>query len=186
MTCKRAGYRVVLFGSGLTLVSVLGCGDDSTTLLRADSAEPGGSQILAVLAEPETLDVACRFIGVSSRNVAGSSASVASCERVVEQCQSTVGVLGRQDVEGGAVGPDLGDGDLQGLLGCPVTVVELDACIAQILERGRDRYASDVSCETTTLPEIDPAFLLTVPACFGVVLRCPELLSLGELFGAPE
>lgn len=77
-------------------------------------------------------------------------------------------------------------GDLQEWLGCPVTVVELDACVAQILERGRDSYAGDVSCETTALPEIDPALLLAVPACFGVVLRCPELLSLGELFGAPR
>jgi hypothetical protein len=166
------------------LGSVLGCGDDATTLLPADPTEPGGSRTLAVLVQPETLDAACRLIGVSSRNVAGSTASVATCVRVVEECQSTTrGVLAPGDSEGG-VGPDLGEGDLDELLGCPVTVVELDACVAQILERGRDRYASDVSCETTTLPEIDPAFLLAVPACFGVVLQCPQLLSLGELFGA--
>jgi hypothetical protein len=185
--CKRARFRVGLWASGLSFASVLGCGDDSTTLLRAESAAPGGSRVLEVLRQPETLDAACRLIGVSSRNVGGASASVAACVRVVEQCQSTVGVLGAPGAEGEtAAGPELGGGDLQELLGCPVTVVELDTCLAQILESGRDSYAGEVSCETTTLPEIDPAFLFTVPACFGVVLQCPELLSLGELFGAPE
>ena len=75
-------------------------------------------------------------------------------------------------------------GDLQGLLGCPVTVTELDGCVAQILERARDSYAADVSCESASPPEVDPAFLVTVPACFGVVLRCPELLSLGQVLEA--
>jgi hypothetical protein len=74
------------------------------------------------------------------------------------------------------------DPDLEELLGCPLRLTELDGCVAQVLERGRDSYAADVSCETTTPPDVDPAFLLTVPACLGVVLRCPELLGLGELF----
>lgn len=181
MTCKSAS-----FGVGLAW-AWLGCaGSDTTTLTRADSTDTETSRTLAVLAQPESLDAACRLIGVSSRNVAGSGASVASCTRVVEQCQSATRAVLAPEGEDEAAGPELGGGDLQGLLGCPVTVVELDACVAQILESGRDSYAGDVSCEATTLPEIDPAFLFTVPACFGVVLRCPELLSLGEVFGAPR
>lgn len=187
VTCPRARVGIGLSGSGLVFAGLLGCGSDATTLKPDDATGGETSRTLAVLAQPESLDAACRLIGVSSRNVAGASASVATCARVVEQCQLTVGVLGPRGAEGEAAGgPALGGGDLQGVLGCPVTVVELDACVAQILESGRDSYAGDVSCETTTLPEIDPAFLLTVPACFGVVLRCPQLLSLGELFGAPD
>lgn len=170
------------------LANLLACGGaDTTTLTRPAAAGAETSRTLAILAEPESLDAACRLIGVSSRNVAGASGSAADCVRIVEQCQSTVALgaasAGSPDVEV-APAADVAAQSLEASLGCPVTALELDACVAQILERGRDSYAGEVSCQTTTLPEIDPVFLLALPACFGVVLRCPELLSLGELFGA--
>jgi hypothetical protein len=127
------------------------------------------------------------LIGVQSLNGVAGADAAATCSQVVEQCRSAVGGFLEQADEaetapgGEAAGSGAApEGDLQGLLGCPVTLTELDGCVAQILERGRDTYAAGVSCESASPPEVDPAFLFTVPACFGVVLRCPELLSFGS------
>jgi hypothetical protein len=171
-----------------SLSAMSGCGGKNETTFTEPEPAPEPSRTLAILSEPESLDAVCRLIGVQSLNGAAPGAdAAATCSQVVEQCRSAVGGFLEQvdDTEAAATGEAappgaVPEGDLQALLGCPVTVTELDGCVAQILERSRDTYAADVSCESVEPPEVDPAFLFTVPACFGVVLRCPELLSLGQ------
>jgi hypothetical protein len=160
------------------------------TTFSASAGTSETNRVLAVLSQPESLDAVCRLIGVSSKSIAAlAGGDAATCSRVIEQCRATaLGVLelGQQADAAETTPPGepalLPESNLQELLGCPVTLTELDGCVAQILERGRENYLGEVSCETTTLPEVEPALLVAVPACFGVVLRCPELLSLGELF----
>jgi hypothetical protein len=174
-----------------SLTAMFGCGGKNETTFSEPEPAPEPSRTLAILSEPESLDAVCRLIGVQSLNGVVGADAAATCSQVVEQCRSAVGGFLEQvdDAEGAGTGEAatpgaVPEGNLQALLGCPVTVTELDGCVAQILERGRDTYAADVSCESASPPEVDPAFLFTVPACFGVVLRCPELLSFGQLLEA--
>lgn len=140
------------------------------------------SRTLSVLSESESVTAVCQLIGVSSMGFAGGGAGDrAACARVVEQCQSNVGgALGLdEDDAGGDLALPVPGGDARALLGCPVTFAELDGCIAAVLTRGRDTYGASVSCDMPTLPDVNALVLFAVPACIGVVLRCPELLSLG-------
>jgi hypothetical protein len=189
----RAGVARGL-GAGLAC-SALACGGaDVTTLDRepAPASEAESTRTLAVLAEPESLDALCRLIGVSGLSGASGSAAsaMASCERVVEGCRSGVADLlnSRQVASDAATSgtgvsaePAAPDVDLGQLLGCPISSTELDGCLARVLERSRDTYSEGLSCEAPAAPEIDPAFLVAVPECLIVVLRCPQLLTLAGL-----
>ncbi len=162
--------------------ALLGCGGSDETRLFGVEGDVEPSRTLSVLSESESVAAVCRLLGVSSMSFAGGGGGDrAACERVVEQCESNVGgVLGlAEDDGGGGVALPVPGGDASALLGCPVTFAELDGCLAAVVTRGRDTYGASVSCDMPTLPDVNALVLFAVPACFGVVLRCPALLSLG-------
>ena len=153
-------------------------GDDVTTFTGTEEEttplEPSESRTFGVLSERTSLDVVCRFIGVSS--VAGTEAGgdPAACSAVVDDCRDNVdAVLGSDD--GAAVG--LPATDLEGLLGCPLTLPELDGCIGSALERGIEQYGSSIGCDMPALPAVNAIALFASADCLGVALRCPELIA---------
>jgi hypothetical protein len=94
---------------------------------------------------------------------------------VVDDCRDTLAGLDAGDVE-------LPDQDLSALLGCELTLAELDACVADVLANARDAYASSLSCGAAPAPALDALGLVASPKCFIVALRCPQILmSLGTL-----
>jgi hypothetical protein len=150
------------------------CGDhDSTTFILPEEAasplepEATTSRTFEVLSERTTLDVMCRFIGVSS-------ADRAECTSVVDDCRSGVDAL--LGAAGEATPIELPPTDLEALLGCPLTLPELDACIGAALERGIEQYGA-IGCDMPALPALNTILLFASPACLGVALRCPELLT---------
>jgi hypothetical protein len=155
------------------------CGDhDVTTFFlpeeEASPLEPAASRTFEVLSERTSLDVVCRFIGVSSAAGTGA-ADREACSSVVEDCRANVdAVLG---AEGDAPPLGLPPTDLEALLGCPLTLTELDSCIAAALERGIDQYGSSIGCDMPAPPAVNTIALFASPACIGVVLRCPELIA---------
>jgi hypothetical protein len=164
------------------LTSLAGCGDNDTTTLTVEqtegsSLEPeapvGESRAFGVLSRPDSLDAVCRLIGISS--VTGTGDRTA-CTQVVDDCRDNVSsALG---TEGGDVpAPGLPPGDLQALLGCPLTLAQLDACIGAALERGIDEYGSSIGCDMPALPAVDPIRLLASPDCLVVLLQCPQLIA---------
>ena len=164
---------------GLGLLGAACGGNDVTTLsvLEADEGpvEPAtASRTFEVLSDGESLDVMCRFIGVSS--VAGTSAAdAAACSATVEACRANVeAALG-----GPGDGPDVGlpATDLDAVLGCPLTLDVLDRCIAAALERGVATYGSSIRCDMPALPVVDSLTLFATPACLAVALQCPELVA---------
>lgn len=158
------------------------CARDVTTLDTRAVADPAppASQTLELLGEPDTVDVSCNLIGLAARNLMQGRAGAADpCDAVVDNCQNALAPL---EGSTGAGGPPLPDGDLQNLLGCPLTFPELDACVADILTGARDMYAGTLSCSAESAPALDTLALAATPACFIAALRCPELLAaLGNL-----
>jgi hypothetical protein len=166
----------------LALTPLAGCGDTDTTTLTVEqtegsSLEPesptGESRAFDVLSQPESLDAVCRFIGVSSATGTGDRTT---CTQVVDDCRDNVStVFGAEG--SGATEPGLPSANLEALLGCPVTLAQLDACIGAALERGIDEYGSAIGCDMPALPVVDPIRLLASPDCFVVALQCPQLIA---------
>lgn len=161
------------------LIPLTGCGDNDTTTLTVAQTEgnlepepPSESRAFGVLSRPDSLDAVCRFIGVSS--VTGTDDRTA-CSQVVDDCRDNVSTAFGTGVEGSA--PGLPPGDLQALLGCPLTLAQLDGCIGAALERGIDEYGSAIGCDMAALPTVDPIRLLASPDCLVVVLQCPQLIA---------
>jgi hypothetical protein len=162
------------------LLPVVGCGGDDVTQLMPpesddldlapDAVDP--SRTFAVLAAPDSLDAVCRLIGVSSAG--NGSGDPAACAGAVAECRSNVAAA-----LGGGAAPNLGvpEADLEPLLGCPLTLAQLDACIGTVLERGIQEYGSSIDCEMAALPSVDPIRLLASPDCLAVVLQCPALVA---------
>jgi hypothetical protein len=167
--------------AGIVLgAAIAACGgDDVTTFLVPEEEasplepQPTASRTFEVLSEQSSLDVVCRFIGVSS--VAGTAAADrAACSSAVEDCRSNVeAVLGDGDA------PPLGlpPASLEALLGCPLTLPELDGCLAAALERGIDQYGDAIGCDMPALPAVNTLALFASVDCIGVALQCPELIA---------
>lgn len=165
----------IVFGAALAACG----GDDVTTFIVPDEEasplepEPTVSRTFEVLSEPSSLDAVCRFIGVSS--VSGTAAADrAACSSAVEDCRSNVQAVFR-DGQAPAIG--LPPTDLEALLGCPLTLPELDGCIAAALERGIDQYGSSIGCDMPALPGVNTLALFASVDCIGVALQCPQLLA---------
>jgi hypothetical protein len=168
--------------AGIVLgAAIAACGgaDVTTFIVPEEEAiplepEPTASRTFEVLSDQSSLDVVCRFIGVSS--VAGTAgADRAACSSAVDDCRSNVeAVLGS-----GEDAPALGlpPADLEALLGCPLTLPELDGCIAAALERGIDQYGSSIGCDMPALPAVNTLALFASVDCIGVALQCPELIA---------
>ena len=158
----------------------LSCADeDVTTLggggLSADSEAPS-SETLRLLGEPDTVEVACRLIAAATTNRAAGPDSANECEAVVDDCRDTLAAV---DAVGDVALPDQ---NLAALLGCELTVAQLDACVADVLGNARDAYQGSPGCSAAPAPGLDALGLVASPACFIVGLRCPQLLtSLGGL-----
>ena len=135
------------------------------------------SQTLELLGEPDTVDVACRLVGVAVANLGTPGPDPAStCEAAVDDCRDAL--VGFD----GAGGVELPDSNVGALLGCELTLAQLDACLAGVLGRARDTYAGSLSCDAAPAAGVDALGLLASPACLIVGLRCPQLLmSLGAL-----
>jgi hypothetical protein len=163
---------------GFWALGLTGCAGDVTTLDTRAAADPAPpvSQTLELLGEPDTVDVSCNLIGLAARNLMqGRAGGADPCAAVVDNCQSALGPL--EGGSGGAGDLPLPDGDLQSLLGCPLTFTELDACVADILTSARDSYSGTLSCSAESAPPLDTLALAATPACFIAALRCPELLA---------
>ena len=173
--------RGVGAAAGIVLgVAIAACGDDVTTFMLPEEEasplepEPTASRTFEVLSEQSSLDVVCRFIGVSS--VAGTAgADRAACASAVEDCRSNVEAVLGSDGEAPPLG--LPPTDLEALLGCPLTLPELDGCIAAALERGIDQYGSSIGCDMPALPAVNTLALFASVDCIGVALQCPELIA---------
>jgi hypothetical protein len=173
--------RGVGAAAGIVLAAAIAAcgGDDVTTFILPEEdasplePEPTASRTFEVLSEQSSLDVVCRFIGVSS--VAGTGvADRAACSSLVDDCRSNVeAALGSGDA------PPLGlpPTDLEALLGCPLTLPELDGCLAAALERGIDQYGSSIGCDMPALPAVNTIALFASVDCIGVALLCPELIA---------
>jgi hypothetical protein len=158
--------------------SLWGCGDEDVTRLYGEQTlengvepqPPGESRTFAVLSERESLDAVCRLLGVSS------AGNAASCSGVVERCRANVeGLFGSP----GGVAPalEVPAASLEPLLGCPLSLAQLDGCVGRALERSVEEYGSSVSCDMPALPEVDTLSLFASPECLTVVLLCPDLLA---------
>ena len=148
-------------------------GEDVTTLLSDDSVaeepgpEPAGdSRVFTVLSRPESVDTVCRWIGISA-----PPGAAGGCADVVDSCRDGLGsALGGDALE-------LPNGDLEQLFGCPLTVTQLNGCIAGVLERGVAAYGSSVSCDMPAPPAVDTLALFASPDCLAVALFCPDLVA---------
>lgn len=175
--CELTVARLAALGA--LAVALQGCGGEDVTTIGQDAAEveeaalviePAAeeSRTVSVLARPESRAAACRLLGISA-----ARRDPGECRRVAAACQEDVrAVLG-----GGTPEVPLPAGDLQELYGCPVTIADLDACLASVLERSVSRYGDDLSCEMGAPPAIDRVALFASPECVGVVLFCPQLLA---------
>jgi hypothetical protein len=166
----------ILFAAALAACG----GDDVTTFIvpeeEASPLEPEAtsSRTFEVLSEQGSLDVVCRFIGVSS--VAGTAAADrAACASLVDDCRSNVEAALGSDGDAPPLG--LPPTDLEALLGCPLTLPELDGCLAAALERGIDQYGSSIGCDMPALPTVNTIALFASVDCIGVALQCPELIA---------
>jgi hypothetical protein len=174
----RARRRLWLALGTAMLLAACG-GDDHTTLTGAETEagqltpEPvGESHTLSVLAEPDSTDAVCRLIGVSTMR--GDRSGRDGCSAAVERCQSDLrAVLGAGDT------PQVGvpSGDLEQLVGCPLTFAQLDACVGDALARGVASYGDDVGCDEPAPPAIDTLALFASPQCLTVVVLCPRLIE---------
>ncbi|HTV21017.1 MAG TPA: hypothetical protein VMG12_20165 [Polyangiaceae bacterium] len=163
-------------------MAALACrGNDVTMFIVPDEEasplepETSASRTFEVLSEPSSLDAVCRFLGVSSVAGTDAAADAEACSAVVDDCRDNVDAALGSDGDAPAVG--LPATDLEGVLGCPLTLPQLDGCIAGALERGISEYGSSIDCDMPALPQVDPIRLFATPACIIVALQCPELIA---------
>jgi hypothetical protein len=160
----------------------IACGDNDVTTLTGETGSEidegsvpapaaEASRTLDVLTAPGSLDAVCRFIGVASVSGTGTGDRQA-CSEVVDECRGNVAA-----VLGAGPAPALPQANLELLLGCPLTLLELDACIAAALDRGIVAYGSAVGCDMPALTAVDPIRLFASPDCIAVVLKCPALIA---------
>jgi hypothetical protein len=174
---RRAVLRGAALLGGLLLAA---CGGDDVTAISAADSEAAPlmpepvaeSRTLSVLAEPDSLDAMCRLIGVSSTR--GGQGGRDACAGAVERCQGDVrSWLGSDD----APSVDVPRGDLQELVGCPLTFAQLDACVGDALARSVARYGDSIGCDQPAPPPVDTLALFASPECLAVVVLCPQLIE---------
>jgi hypothetical protein len=181
------GVKALVRALGLLAVLAFGaCGGsakDTTVLLDQPPAQPGAdeaprSQALDALAEPAAREAFCGWVGVSAANVAGRAGAPLDCSQVVQRCRqaaSDVTQNGSLDVASGLLG---GAGDLQDIIGCPVSFDVVDACLAQLIELSVARNPDGPGCGAASAP-VEPfgvSDLPALPSCITVAVNCPALL----------
>ena len=160
-----------------------GRANDTTVLSDAPPAQPGAaeaprSQAIDALAEPAAREAFCGWVGMSAANVAGRAGAPLDCSRVAERCRQAAFDAtqnGSLDIASGLLG---GAGDLQNLIGCPVSFDVVDACLAQLIELSVTRNPGGPGCSAATAP-VEPlgvSDLPALPSCITVAANCPELL----------
>jgi hypothetical protein len=175
---RRGLWRVALpLVAALLLVA---CGGDDVTAISSPESEAGQltpepvaeSRTLSVLAQPDSLDAMCRLIGVSSTR--GGRGGPAACAGAVERCQADLKSWLGSD---GAPAASVPRGDLQELVGCPLTFAQLDACVGDALERSVASYGDSIGCDQPAPPALDTLALFASPQCLTVVVLCPQLIE---------
>jgi hypothetical protein len=175
--------KALLRALGLSgVLAFVACGGRAkdTTILSEPAAEttestvPPRSEALDALAEPAARDAFCGWVGAS---VAGGAATTLDCSRVVERCRqaaSDAALDGPLDVASGLLGAS---GDLESILGCPVSFDVVDACLAQLIELSVSRYPEGPGCGAAApVVPLGVGDLPALPSCIAVAVDCPELL----------
>jgi hypothetical protein len=172
---------------GLTGSLALGaCGgkaQDTTTFTEPPSTEPvsfdpAGSRALEALSEPAARDAFCGWIGASAANLADRAGTALDCSSLVQRCRdaaSDPSLAGPLDVQAGLLGvPD----DLEGALGCPASVTEIDACLGELIQVVVARYPDGPGCGTAAMvAPLGLQDLVGLSSCLQVAADCPELLQ---------
>ena len=165
----------------------LACGgraQDSTTLLPESDpeqveAEPGQSRALAALAEPAARDAFCGWIGSTAAGLAGELGNELDCGAVVSRCREAAAdssLMAAPELQADLLGMS---GNLEGVLGCPATLVEIDGCVAELITLVVARYPEGPACGAAA-PAVEPVGLQdlsSLSSCVQVGLKCPELLQ---------
>jgi hypothetical protein len=135
------------------------------------------SQSLAALSSPEVREAFCGWFGAAAVGLGDTLGQPVECETVVDECRQAVQEPAMMGLGAPADGVDV-PGDLEALLGCPVSLGELDACVAQLLDLVVERSAPGPACEPAA-PNTELSFsdLRSLPDCVTVLVQCPELLD---------
>ena len=144
----------------------------NATTRHVPSEYPTIAAAMQAATSGDTVEVACQLIGRATTNLASAGTDAANeCETVVDDCRDTLaGVDAAGDVA-------LPDESLAALLGCELTLAQLDTCLAGVLGNARDAYQSSLSCSAAPAAGLDALGLVASPACFIVALRCPQLVA---------
>jgi hypothetical protein len=144
---------------------------------EAEPASPAASGALQSLAEPAAREAFCGWIGASAARVAGQFGAQLACPDAVDRCReatSDPGFAGTLQAAAGLVGAA---GDLQGVLGCPVSLGTLDACLAELIPVAVARYPEGPNCgRAAPAAALGLNDLATLSSCVQVAVECPELL----------
>ncbi|HEU4576905.1 MAG TPA: hypothetical protein VFS67_01525 [Polyangiaceae bacterium] len=170
---------------GLLAVSACGGRAQDTTILTALPADgpaeeeqaPAASGALQALAEPAAREAFCGWIGASAANVAGQFGADLRCSDAVDRCRASTSdprFAGTLQAAAGLVGAA---GDLQGVLGCPLAISTLDACLAELIPVAVARYPEGPKCgRAAPAAPLGLEDLATLGSCVQVAVDCPELL----------
>lgn len=170
------------------LLAALGCGGraQDTTILtgppadgpaESEPAPPAASGALQALADPAAREAFCGWIGASAANVASQFGAELACPEAVDRCREATSdprFAGTLQAAAGLVGAA---GDLEGVLGCPVSAGTLDACLAQLIPVAVARYPQGPNCgRAAPAAPLGLDDLATLDSCVQVAVECPELL----------
>ena len=178
--------RLALGWFGLLASSACGGRAQDTTILTGLPSDgpveeqrvaPPGGGALQALAEPAAREAFCGWIGASAANVAEQFGADLPCSEAVDRCRETTsdpGFTGTLQAAAGLVGAA---GDLQGVLGCPVSVGALDACLGELIPVAVARYPEGPNCgRAAPAAPLGLNDLATLRSCVQVAVECPELL----------
>jgi hypothetical protein len=175
--------RLALGFLGLLAASACGGRAQDTTILTGLPADgpveeqPAASGALQALAEPAAREAFCGWIGASAANVATQFGAELSCSAAVDRCRETTSdprFGGTLQAAAGLVGAA---GDLRGVLGCPVSVGTLDACLGELIPVAVARYPEGPNCgRAAPAAPLALSDLAALGSCLQVAVDCPELL----------
>jgi hypothetical protein len=181
----KAGKLVLGWIGVLAFCACGGRADDTTTLIQPAPPPPeptsfdvASSRTLEALAEPAAREAFCGWVGSSAANLAGRTGSELDCNEVVDRCRAAAedpALAGSPELPMGLLGVNA---DVEGLLGCPTSLAEVDACVAELIGVVVARYPEGPACGAA--PPAQPLGLQDVVglrSCLRVAAECPELLQ---------
>jgi hypothetical protein len=171
---------------GLLASSACGGRAEDTTILTGLPSDgpaeepppaPAAGGALQALAQPAAREAFCGWIGASAANVAAQLGADLPCSDAVNRCRETTSdprFSGTLLAAAGLVGAA---GDLEGVLGCPVSAGTLDACLGELIPVAVERYPEGPNCgRAAPAAPLGLNDLATLGSCVQVAVDCPELL----------